>query len=331
MVSEQIKVRGLGLCSGGLDSRLAAMVLRGQGIHVEWVTFETPFFSASRARQASGLLDVPLTVRDITLPYLTMLKNPPCGYGQHMNPCLDCHTLMFRFAGELMRERNFDFLFSGEVLGQRPMSQTRPSLRYVEKNSGYEGFILRPLSALKLPLTIPEKEGKVRRDLLLDIAGRSRKRQIALAKKYGITDYPAPAGGCLLTDKGYSNRLKDLFEHHQDYSVNDLHLLKYGRHFRIDKATKIIVGRTQQDNENIEKLYVPAEDALVGIPKIPSPLALVRRPTGKEAVFLAAAICAGYSKAPKNLPVEADVKDPRKKETIQVLGVSPKDLRHLLV
>ena len=203
--------------------------------------------------------------------------------------------------------------------------------RYVEKNSGFEGYILRPLSALKLPVTIPEKDGKVNRDLLLDIAGRSRKRQIALAKTYGITDYPAPAGGCLLTDKGYSNRLKDLFKHQKDYAVKDLLLLKYGRHFRINPETKIIVGRTQQDNENIEKLYNSAEDTLIEIQKLPGPLALLRHPSQKDSLFLARAICAGYSKAPKNLPVEVTVKTPRKKETIQVIGVSPKDIQHLLI
>ncbi len=163
MISDQNKVRALGLCSGGLDSRLAAMVLRRQGIAVEWVNFETPFFSSAKARQAARLLKVPLTVKKITRTYLEMLKNPPCGYGQHMNPCLDCHALMFRLAGKIMKEKQFDFLFSGEVLGQRPMSQTKPSLRYVEKNSGFEGYILRPLSAKKLPITIPEKEGKVNR------------------------------------------------------------------------------------------------------------------------------------------------------------------------
>jgi len=134
-----------------------------------------------------------------------------------------------------------------------------------------------------------------------------------------------------LTDKGYSNRLKDLFKHQTDCSVKDLHLLKYGRHFRVDKETKIIVGRTQQDNENIEKLYTPAEDALVTIPKFPSPLALIRHSFRRDAVFLAGAICAGYSKAPKHLPVEAAIKTPRKKETVQVLGIPPKDLRHLLI
>ena len=198
----QRKVRALGLCSGGLDSILSALVLRKQEIEVEWINFETPFFSSASARQAAYITKTPITVKNITRAYLKMLKNPPCGYGKHMNPCLDCHALMFKLAGTVMKDNRFDFLFSGEVLGQRPMSQTKPSLRYVEKQSGFDGYILRPLSAKRLPVTIPEKEGLVNRGLLLDISGRSRKAQIKLAEKFGVTDYPAPAGGCLLTDKG---------------------------------------------------------------------------------------------------------------------------------
>ena len=154
--------RALGLCSGGLDSTLAALVLRKQGISVECVTFETPFFSAANARRAANITGIPLTVNNITDEYVAMLRNPHCGYGQNMNPCLDCHALMFRKAAEIMRERGFDFLFSGEVVGQRPMSQTKPSLRYVEKNSGCDGDILRPLSAKLLPETAAEKNRSCR-------------------------------------------------------------------------------------------------------------------------------------------------------------------------
>lgn len=331
MILQQKKVRALGLCSGGLDSRLAAAVLRRQNIEVEWVTFETPFFSASKARQAAQLLDIPLTVEDITQPYMEMLRNPPCGYGKYMNPCLDCHALMFKFAGKIMTERHFDFLFSGEVLGQRPMSQTRPSLRYVEKHSGFDGYILRPLSAKRLPETIPEKEGKIDRGQLLDITGRSRKVQIKLARTYGISDYPAPAGGCLLTDKGYSKRLKDLFKHQDSYTGRELQLLKHGRHFRLTADTKIIIGRTQQDNDQIEKLYDRQEDTLVRVKKYPSPTALLVQNTIKEAVFLAAGLCAGYSKAPKYTPVDIEVAFPEKRETIQVIPISPKTVKHLLI
>ncbi|NCC77918.1 MAG: tRNA 4-thiouridine(8) synthase ThiI, partial [Clostridia bacterium] len=162
-------------------SLLAALVLRDQGIQISWVSFETPFFSADRARQGATQIGVALTVRDITPVYLNMLRHPHCGYGRQMNPCLDCHALMFRLAGQMMAAEGFDFVFSGEVLGQRPMSQTRNAMRYVEKNSGLRGYILRPLSALCLPETVGEQQGRVDRSRLLGICGRSRKPQAALA------------------------------------------------------------------------------------------------------------------------------------------------------
>jgi tRNA-uridine 2-sulfurtransferase len=177
------KAKGLGLCSGGLDSMLAALVLREQGIGVFWVSFETPFFSADKARRASGQTGIPLTVVDITDRYLPMLKHPPGGYGKYMNPCMDCHALMFRIAGEIMVEKGYDFLFSGEVMGQRPMSQTKNSLRYVEKRSGFDGLILRPLSARLLPETIMEQKGMVDRERLCDFSGRSRKPQMGPGEK----------------------------------------------------------------------------------------------------------------------------------------------------
>ncbi len=325
------KVRALGLCSGGLDSMLAGLVLRRQGIDVEWITFETPFFSSGKAKKASRICKIPLIVKDITPVYLKMLKNPSAGYGKYMNPCMDCHSLMFRLAGKIMKAENFDFLFSGEVLGQRPMSQTRPSLRYVEKNSGVDGFILRPLSAKRLPETLPEKNGLVKKELLLDFAGRSRKPQIKLAKEFNITDYPAPAGGCLLTDKGYSIRLKDLFDHNDDYKKRDLELLKYGRHFRLGRETKIIVGRTQIDNNNILKFFIPETDHLINVIGPPGPVVLMPGGGEIEKITLAATICAGYSKAPNNMPVDVCVEGKGNNNTLQVLGLPPKMFQHLLV
>ena len=331
MNDEEKTVRGLGLCSGGLDSMMSGLILREQGIYVEWVTFETPFFNAKKAHKASQMTGIPLTVKPIFPVYIQMLKNPPAGYGKHMNPCMDCHALMFKLAGEMMQEREFDFLFSGEVLGQRPMSQNKASLQYVEKHSGFKGYILRPLSAKKLPETIPEKEGLVDREQLLDIAGRSRKRQIELAKKFGITDYPAPAGGCLLTDKGYSDRLRDLFEHQESCTEAELHLLKFGRHFRLNPQTKLIVGRTQGDNENILNHHNPKKDTVIKVKKYPSPIALVPHGAEKDAIFLAASVCTGYSKAPKLSPVEVLINTHRKQETIKVIAVLPEDIRRKMI
>jgi tRNA U34 2-thiouridine synthase MnmA/TrmU len=331
MNSNKQKVRALGLCSGGLDSTLAGLVLRDQGIEVEWVTFETPFFTAAKARKASEKTGIALTVKSIYPTYIKMLKNPSAGYGKQMNPCMDCHALMFKLAGEMMNENNFDFLFSGEVLGQRPMSQTKSSLQYVEKHSGFKGYILRPLSAKKLPETIPEKEGLVDRERLLDFAGRGRKPQIALAKKFDLTDYPAPAGGCLLTDVGYSKRLKDLFDHQDECTEEELHLLKYGRHFRLNPGTKLIVGRTQQDNEDLMKYHNPQTDTVIDVKDHPSPIALVPGGAQKDVIYLASSICVGYSKASNLTPIDVVVKTPQDQETIQVIGIPTDDFKKLLI
>jgi tRNA-uridine 2-sulfurtransferase len=325
------KVRALGLCSGGLDSILAALVLRRQGIGVEWVTFETPFFSAQKASQAAQITGIPLFIKNITTSYLKMLKNPPCGYGQNMNPCLDCHALMFRHAGKIMQDKGFDFLFSGEVVGQRPMSQTKSSLRYVEKNSGFDGLILRPLCAKSLPETIPQRKGLVKKEVLLNISGRSRKPQIALAKKFGIADYPAPGGGCLLTDKIFSIRLKDLFNHKEAFSEKELHLLKHGRHFRLNESIKIIVGRTQKDNDSILKYYNPATDTVIKVKNFPGPITLIPHTDNRKTIVTAASICAGYSKSKGTTPVDVSIKTPSGQKIIKVKEIQPLDVRHLMI
>ncbi|MCG6910083.1 MAG: tRNA 4-thiouridine(8) synthase ThiI [Deltaproteobacteria bacterium] len=331
MNSNRKKIKGLGLCSGGLDSILSGVVLREQGIHVEWISFETPFFAADKARKASAMTGIPLRVQRITPVYLEMLKNPPCGYGKHMNPCLDCHALMFRLAGEVMAKEGFNFLFSGEVLGQRPMSQTRPSLRYVEKHSGYDGYLIRPLSALRLEESVPEREGLVDRKKLLGIAGRGRKDQIRLARHYGIADYPAPAGGCLLTDKGYANRLRDLFRHQEDTPENALELLKYGRHFRLDGHTKIVVGRTKADNERIQRCFNPREDTSLKTIGYPGPTVVMPGGGDEGTVLLAAAICAGYTKAPGDGPVQVKVGAPSGSRTVTVLPIKPGSVSKMLI
>ena len=331
MILHSKKVRALGLCSGGLDSILAALILHKQNIEVEWVTFETPFFSSEKAKKSAHATKIPLTVCNITSIYLKMLKNPPCGYGRNMNPCMDCHALMFRLAGKIMRERNFDFLFSGEVLGQRPMSQTKSSLRYVEKNSGFDGFILRPLSAKRLPATIPEKKKLVSRELLYDIAGRSRKPQITLAVKFGVTDYPAGAGGCLLTDQGFAARLRDLFEHQDTYTEKELHLLKHGRHIRLDKNTKIIIGRNKKDNENLIEHHNPATDTVIKIENFPGPTVIVPGSDSKS-ITKAASICVGYSKAPEqNKQIDVVVISPSGTISIKVVGTLPNEIGHLII
>ena len=331
MAAEKKTIRALGLCSGGLDSILSALVLREQRIDVHWVTFETPFFSSAKAQKAAEHSGIPLMVRNITPVYMQMMRSPSVILGKHMNPCMDCHSLMFRLAGEIMTEKGFDFLFSGEVLGQRPMSQTRTSLRYVEKHSGYSGSILRPLSAKRLPETIPERDGQVDRERLLGLTGRSRKPQLQLAEKFGVTDFPAPAGGCLLTDKIFSRRLKDLFDHQATYPEKDLDLLKFGRHMRLDSKTKIVVGRTEQDNEQINRCIDPETDMVLKVVDFPGPLVVIPGGGSEPTVMLAAGICAGYSKAPNHSPVAVNVHVGGHRRQVTVLGIPPAENKHILI
>ena len=315
-------ITALGLCSGGLDSILAGMLLMKQSIKVKWVCFETPFFNAEKAIKASEQTGIPLITHNLTEDYIKMLKNPRQGYGKNMNPCLDCHALMFKTAGNLMKKFDAQFLFSGEVLGQRPMSQTRPSLNYVEKNSGYKGYILRPLCAKNMQETIPEKNGWVDRSQLLNITGRSRKRQIALAKDWNIADYPNPAGGCLLTDEKYSIRLKDVFDNGPYKHDRDLFLLQWGRHFRINQKYKIIVGRTQNDNEHIIKYYKKQIDILLDVIDYPSPIVLIPYGCDTETIKQAASIAVSYTRAQKNELISVQSSTPEGVNSIKVSSIS---------
>lgn len=323
--------RALGLCSGGLDSILSGLVLRNQGLQVEWISFETPFFTADKARAAARQTGIPLHIQDITDDYLEMLQNPRAGFGKQMNPCMDCHALMFNKAGHHMQARGFDFLFSGEVLGQRPMSQNRNSLHYVAKHSGFADFILRPLSAKRLPPTPMEENGKVDREQLLDFSGRSRKPQMALAAEWGVSDYPSPAGGCLLTDPGFAKRLKDMFHHGDELQTDALHLLKYGRHLRLGGTTKIVVGRTKQDNESISRHISAQRDTVLKVEGYPGPIVVIPGGGSREMTFLAASICAGYSKAPEDSPVGVFVVKGNHKERITVLPILPQEAKRFLI
>lgn len=291
------QVKALGLCSGGLDSMLAALVLKDQGIDITWVSFETPFFDARAARNASEQTGIPLIVKDITPAYMQMMKAPKAGFGKNMNPCMDCHTMMFKTAGAMMEEFGADFLFSGEVVGQRPKSQTKNALRYVEKNSGFDGYILRPLSAGILPETFPEQNGFVDRSRLLSISGRGRKIQTQMAEHYGIKKYPSPAGGCLLTDKGYSQRLRDLLYVQNCEDPTQLHLLKHGRHFRLDSTSKLVVGRNRGENKRIMNLYDPKIHIRLRSANLPGPDALLFGEVSEKALQTAAQITAGYTKS----------------------------------
>jgi len=290
------KRRALGLFSGGLDSMLAAAVLREQGIEVAGVVFVTPFFGPERARESAAHIALPLIEEDLMERYYPLLVAPPHGFGSRHNPCIDCHTLMLRQAGAIMESRGFDFLFTGEVLGQRPMSQHRGALLLVARESGCQDLIVRPLSARLLAPTKPELLGWVDRQRLLDISGRSRKRQIELASRFGISKYPSPAGGCLLTDPGYAKRLKELLARMDKPSRRDLELLKWGRHFRLPGGAKVVVGRTHKENEAIG-LLLDNQDLILRVQGFPGPLVLASGASDQGAMAEAALLAASYSDA----------------------------------
>jgi tRNA-specific 2-thiouridylase len=289
-----MKVKALGLMSGGLDSMLAVRVLLDQGIEVRGVTFQTPFFGPEGAQKAADQLGIVLLVVDIGEAHLEMLKNPRYGYGSQMNPCIDCHALMLKTAGRIMDEEGFDLLATGEVLGQRPMSQRKDALRAVEKLSGYGGYILRPLSARLLPETIPEREGKVDRQRLMDIRGRSRKRQMALAAHYSIEEYASPGGGCILTKAGFADRLRDLLATQENVGLHEVELLKWGRHFRLAGGKRLVVGRVHGDNVKLQEL-ARAEDLLLRVKEVPGPTGIIAAMAAEQEVELAAHIVAAYS------------------------------------
>ncbi len=302
----------------------------GLDIEVEGITFETPFFSAQKATLAAGAIGLSLTVIDLTAPHLLMLKAPRYGYGKNMNPCIDCHTLMLKTAGARMEETDADFLFTGEVLGQRPMSQTRQSLHLVAKHSGYGDVILRPLSAQLLPETKPEREGKVDRTKLLAIQGRGRKSQMELARHYGIADYAPPAGGCLLTDPNFSRRLRDLFDHQPDCRVRDIELLKFGRHFRIKEECKVIVGRNQMDNEAIECL-IAENDAVLQMADAPGPITLVPGGGDYQALLTAAALCVLYSGVPPEQVSRIVCREGQRDLFVSAMALSRQDAELMLL
>lgn len=291
--------KALAMLSGGLDSILAAKLIKDQGIEVIGICFKSYFFNEKSAVNAVKQINIPLEIIDISKEHFEMIKNPKYGYGKNMNPCIDCHSMMFRIAGEYLDKYKADFIVTGEVINQRPMSQNKNALNIVKKESKIQDKILRPLCAKKLDPTEMELKGLVDRDKLLDINGRGRKVQMELAKKWNITDYPSPAGGCKLTEPNYSMRLKDLLDNNSNISERDILLLKFGRHFRSSEYSKIISTRTEEECSEIYNLL--NENDLVFMPENfkGSTIIVIGTPS-EEDIDIASKICARYSKSANN-------------------------------
>jgi len=294
-------VRALGAFSGGLDGIVAATLLVEQGISVELATFSSPFFDDARGRAGASALGLPWRGIDLTERMLLLLGGPPSGFGGNMNPCIDCHAAMFEELGSVMLSEGFDFVFSGEVLGQRPMSQNRQSLARVAKLSGIGGRLLRPLSALALQPTRPEEEGLVDRSGLLGITGRGRGVQMAFASERGL-DYPPPAGGCLLTDPGFSLRLRALMSAGL-LEAGTARLIGHGRMLGLGGAGFGIVGRHEAENGVVESLA--GCRPVLRMASLPGPSAvLVGDPAGLP---LLASLVAFYGRAPAGSEVPVEV------------------------
>ena len=332
--------KAIGLLSGGLDSTLAVKIMLDMGIEVIALNFLSPFCTCtskkagckSEALKASKQFGIKSKTIFLGEKYLEMVKNPKYGYGSNLNPCIDCRIMMFKGARQVMMDENASFIFTGEVLDQRPMSQRRDTMNIIERDSGLKGLIVRPLSAQFLKPTIPEIKGIIDRKCLLKIRGRSRKVQIALAEEKGVYDYPCASGGCLLTDFHFANRLKDLYRFQNPVSLNDTRLLKVGRHLRINDRCKIIVGRNKEDNEKLEKLIQPG-DYIFRSTQYKGSLVVAKGEIENGAMEIISAITAHYSKAPKLTEVPIEVcKYPDDKFPLQeVCSLDEKSVKSLLL
>jgi tRNA-specific 2-thiouridylase len=334
-VDKKEQIKAVGLFSGGLDSTLAIRIMLEQKIEITALHFRTGFSYVERGRavgrgparpsdaeQSAAMLGVNLEVIDVSGEYLPLVLNPRYGYGSGMNPCVDCRIFLLRQAKAWMEDHSYHFVVTGEVVGQRPKSQMRPTLNTVERDSGLRGYLLRPLSAKLLKPTVPEQRGWVDRERLYAISGRGRKKQIALAKQFGITDYSQPSGGCCyLIDKTYSRRLRDFLAHEgvELLTREQVQLLAVGRHLRLSSGCKVIVGRHERENEYLEACGVGG--ILLATMDHPGPTTLAPGGSVRKEVELAARITAGYSDGRHEPAVRIEVRTGRGR--VEVLTVEP--------
>ena len=288
-----MQIKALALVSGGLDSLLAAKLIKDQGVKVIAIHFKTPFCKADLAQSFSNI-GIELLEFDLSTEFLALLENPRYGFGSNMNPCIDCKILMFAKAKELLVSLKADFIITGEVLGQRPMSQNKQALRLIKEKSGLGELLLRPLSAKFFVSSLAENKGWVKREELLDFNGRKRLGQMQLAKKFGITEYANPAGGCLLTDPSFSKRLKELLSH-DELNLENLKLLKVGRHFRIGEKLRLVVGRDAKENVLLSQIAIAKDYLFSPEIKFAGPTVLMRGEHNLELFNLALQITAAYT------------------------------------
>ncbi|MFH1729090.1 MAG: hypothetical protein ABIA04_11815 [Pseudomonadota bacterium] len=324
-----MRYKAISLLSGGLDSIIATKVIMEQGIEVLALNLVSPFCTCTSsssgclniAKKAADDLGIEIKFVNKGLEYVKLVENPKMGYGKALNPCQDCRVFAFKVAKDVMDSEKAQFIITGEVLGQRPMSQRKDALFRIENASGLKGYIVRPLSAKLLPPTIPEKEGIIDRNKLLDIAGRSRRQQLDWADNFQIKDFACAGGGCKLTEKLFAKKLKDVFENDPAYDMSDIILLNIGRHFRIAKNTKVIIGKDEKENRRLVA-YAKASEKYNYLEAVdyPAPSALITNGKNEEAMEIAKKLISEYAKFNEEKLSEIKFKD--KDEDIIVIRVA---------
>jgi tRNA-specific 2-thiouridylase len=329
--NEGMPIQAIAAFSGGLDSILAAAIVRRAGIGVVLLHIRHVWSGGEEAEQrlraAADHVGMPLRIVDASVDHLGIVRHPKHGYGAGVNPCVDCHIFILQAAKRVMQEEGAHFVVSGEVLGQRPKSQHYRALCDVAEESGLGDRLVRPLSANLLPDTLPVKQGWLRRDDLLSIQGRGRETQLALAASLGIRDFPQPAGGCLLTEKVYAARVRDAFRHvgKDDVGVEDFRLLSVGRHFRLNDRVKVIVGRNEEENAALAGLA--ANRTRIEPVDVMGPTVLVEGAPGEEELGLAAGLCARYCDGADRSPLRLRIFSSGPEQIIEAVPLDPVDAR----